>query len=137
MLCHACLRQADLPVDYEKAAQRYLKASEAKHAEVRALGRHGEAREKKRMTRGHNNARKEERRTASSPYTYLVLFVCLGFFITRYYVPSLLGSQVIAHHGRRLISWIGALVTRYSVGDGNGFYGEEDDDNNTLAICIS
>lgn len=34
---YACtvLVQADLPVDYEKAAERYLKASDAKNAEVR------------------------------------------------------------------------------------------------------
>lgn len=29
------LKQAGLPVDYEKAAQRYLKAANAKHAEVK------------------------------------------------------------------------------------------------------
>ncbi|CAM9559846.1 unnamed protein product, partial [Ectocarpus fasciculatus] len=34
VLCRACLRQADLPVDYAKAAERYLKASDAKHAEA-------------------------------------------------------------------------------------------------------
>ena len=32
--CRAVVVQADLPVDYEKAAERYLKASDAKNAEV-------------------------------------------------------------------------------------------------------